>query len=89
MFGITFTPTALIEFETMLADKAEPVVDDIAKKLASSDGAVHTDETYWTADGAREDVKQFVKRGCNLVVSLSLPVMRHRTRRTGRRENRG
>lgn len=51
--GITFTPTALIGFETMLAKKAEPVVDDIAKKLASSEGAVHADETYWTTDGAR------------------------------------
>ena len=53
MHGITFTPAALIGFETMLAEKAEPVVDDIAKKLASSDGAVHADETYWTTDGAR------------------------------------
>ena len=53
MFGITFTPAALIGFETMLADLAEPVVDDIAQKLASSDGPVHADETYWTTDGAR------------------------------------
>jgi transposase len=53
MHGFTFTPAALIGFETMLADKAKPVVDDIAKKLASSDGAVHADETYWTTDGAR------------------------------------
>lgn len=53
MFGITFTPAALIGFETMLADKAKPVVDDIANKLASSEGAVHADETYWTTDGAR------------------------------------
>jgi len=53
MHGITFTPAALIGFETMLADKAEPLVDDIAKKLASSDEAVHADETYWTTDGAR------------------------------------
>ena len=52
MFGITFTPAALIGFETVLADKAQPVVDDIAKKLASSEGAVHADETYWTTDGA-------------------------------------
>ena len=28
-------------------------MDDIAKKLASSDGPVHADETYWTTDGAR------------------------------------
>lgn len=53
MHGITFTPAALIGFETMLAEKAEPVVDDIAKKLASSDGPVHADETYWTTDGLR------------------------------------
>lgn len=51
--GITFTPAALIGFEAMLAEKAEPVVDDIAKKLASSDGAVHADETYWGTGGAR------------------------------------
>jgi len=53
MFGITFTPAALIGFETMLAEKAEPVVEDIAKKLGSSDGPVHADETYWTLDGNR------------------------------------
>lgn len=53
LYGITFTPAALIGFETMLADMAEPVVDDIAKKLASSEGAVHADETYWTTDGLR------------------------------------
>lgn len=53
LFGITFTPAALIGFETMLAELAEPVVDDIAKKIASSEGAVHADETYWTLDGQR------------------------------------
>jgi hypothetical protein len=53
IFGITFTPSALIGFEKMLAERAEPVVDDIAKKLSSSDGAVHADETYWTLNGAR------------------------------------
>ncbi len=53
MFGISFTPAALIGFETVLAEKAEPVVDDIAKKLGSSDGPVHADETYWTLDGNR------------------------------------
>ncbi len=37
----------------MLAQKAAFLVEDIAKKLASSDGAVHADETYWTTDGAR------------------------------------
>ena len=54
MFGITFTPAALIGLETVLADKAGPVVDDIAKKLASSEGAVHADETYWTTARRRE-----------------------------------
>lgn len=53
LFGITFTPAALIGFETMLADKAKPIVDDIAKKLGSSDDAVHADETYWTLNGER------------------------------------
>ena len=53
MYGVTFTPAALIGFETMLAEKAQPIVDDIRKKLASSDGAVHADETYWTTNGAR------------------------------------
>lgn len=37
----------------MLADKANPIVDDIAKKLGSSDNAVHADETYWTLNGER------------------------------------
>jgi transposase len=53
LFGITFTPAALIGFEKALADNAQPVVDDIAKKLASSDGAVHADETYSVLDGKR------------------------------------
>lgn len=53
LFGITFSPAALIGFEKMLAELAEPVVADIAKKLASSDGAVHADETYSTLDGRR------------------------------------
>ena len=53
MFGITFTPAALIGFERTLAKLAEPVVDDIAKKLGSSEEAVHADETYWTLDGER------------------------------------
>jgi transposase len=53
LFGITFTPAALIGFEKALADLAQPVVDDIAKKLASSDGAVYADETYSVLDGKR------------------------------------
>ena len=53
LYGVTFTPAALLGFETMLAEKSQPVVEDIRKKLASSDGAVHADETYWTTDGTR------------------------------------
>jgi transposase len=53
MFGITFTPAALIGFEKLVAELAKPVVDDIAKKLASNDGAVHADETYSILDGKR------------------------------------
>ena len=51
LFKITFRPAALIGFETMLANNAKPVVDDIAKNLGSSDEAVHPDETYWTLSG--------------------------------------
>jgi hypothetical protein len=40
----------LIGFEKLLAAKAEPVCDDIRKKIAASDGAVHADETYWVLD---------------------------------------
>lgn len=53
LFGITFTPAALLGFEEKLAKLSQPVVDDVAKKLGSSDGAVHADETFWTLDGNR------------------------------------
>ncbi len=53
MFGIRFTAAALIGFETILAEKSLPVVEDIAKKLSSCDGPVHADETYSTLDGKR------------------------------------
>jgi transposase len=53
LLGITFTPATLLAFERMLAERAEPMVDDIAKKISSSDGAVHADETYWTLDAER------------------------------------
>jgi transposase-like protein len=53
LYGVTFTPAALLGFETMLAERSQPIVEDIRKKLASSDGAVHADETYWTTDGDR------------------------------------
>jgi transposase len=53
MFGFSFVPGSLIAFEKVLAGLAEPLADDIAKKIGSSDGAVHADETYWTLDGER------------------------------------
>jgi hypothetical protein len=53
LFQFRFTPAALIGFEKLLAADAEPVADDIRKKVAASDGAVHADETYWTLNGER------------------------------------
>ena len=53
LFDFRFTPAALIGFEKLLAANALPVSDDIRKKIAASDGAVHADETYWTLDGER------------------------------------
>lgn len=53
VYGIKLSPAALIGFEKLLFERVEPIVEDIRKKLASSDGAVHADETYWTTDGAR------------------------------------
>ena len=53
LLGITFSPAALLGFEAMLAELAGPVVEDIVKKIASSEGAVHADETYWTLNGQR------------------------------------
>jgi transposase len=53
LFDFRFTPAALIGFERLLATDALPVTDDIRKKIAASDGAVHADETYWTLDGER------------------------------------
>ncbi len=53
LFGFPFVPASLIAFEKVLAGSAEPLVDDIAKKIGSSDGAVHADETYWTLNGER------------------------------------
>ena len=37
----------------MLSRQAEPIVADIEKKIASTEGPVHADETYWTLDGPR------------------------------------
>ena len=76
MFGIAFTPAALIGFETLLADKAVPIVDDVAKKLGSSDGPVHADETYWTLNGKRA---YFWVHGDERCVPLSSPAQEKRT----------
>ena len=61
ILGITFTPGALIGFEKLLNDLAKPVVEDIAKKIASSDGAVHADETYTSSD---RDLSKGMARVC-------------------------
>jgi regulator of replication initiation timing len=53
LFEFRFTPAALIGFEKLMAANAEPVSDDIRKKVAASDGAVHADETYWILNGER------------------------------------
>jgi hypothetical protein len=53
LLGVRFSPAALLGFEQVLAEAAEPLVEDIAKKIASTDGAVHADETYWTVDAQR------------------------------------
>lgn len=53
MFAFSFVPASLIAFEKVLAKLAEPVSEDIAKKIGSSDGATHADETYWTLNGQR------------------------------------
>jgi transposase len=53
LLGLNFTPAALIGFEKMLADQAGPIIADIKKKIASTEGPVHADETYWTLDGDR------------------------------------
>jgi transposase len=53
LFGFHFTPAALIGFEKLLGVAAEPVADDIRKKVAATDGAVNADETYWILNGER------------------------------------
>jgi transposase len=53
LLELSFAPATLLNFENMLARKAQPLADDIAKKLSSSEQAVHADETYWTLDGKR------------------------------------
>lgn len=53
LFGFRFTPAALLGFERMLSDLAEQAVEDIQKKVASTQGAAHADETYWILDGER------------------------------------
>lgn len=39
--GIHFIPAALLDFEGHLAQRFDVVVDAIAKKIATSDGAIH------------------------------------------------
>lgn len=53
LFGFRFTPAALLGFEKLLSATAEPVAEDIRKKVAASDAAVNADETYWVLDGQR------------------------------------
>jgi transposase len=53
LFQFRFTPAALIGFEKLMAVNAEPIANDIRKKVAASDGAVHADETYWIHDVQR------------------------------------
>ncbi|MGH7135647.1 MAG: IS66 family transposase, partial [Pirellulales bacterium] len=53
MFAFSFVPASLIAFEKVLAKLAEPLSEDIAKKIGASDGATHADETYWTLNGQR------------------------------------
>lgn len=53
LFGVRFTPAALLGFEKRLSATAEPIADDIRKKVAASDEAVNADETYWVLDGKR------------------------------------
>lgn len=53
LFDFPFTPAAIIGFEKLVAPSAEAVSDDIGQKIASSEGAVHADETYWSLNGER------------------------------------
>ncbi len=48
--GLTFTAAAGIGFEIDLTRRAQPLAEDIEKKVASSD-VVHADETGWQVDG--------------------------------------
>ena len=50
--GITFVPASLLNFEKTVEEKADPLVEDITKKVASSD-VTHADETYWSENGRR------------------------------------
>ncbi len=53
LLGLSFTPAAIIGFEKLLSQRSLSIVADIEKKIASSEGPVHADETYWTLDGDR------------------------------------
>jgi hypothetical protein len=50
--GLKVCPGTLLNFEIDLARQTQPLVDDIAQKLASSEGAVHSDGTGWPLDGS-------------------------------------
>ncbi len=50
---LAFTAAALLGFETKLARRARPLVEDIASKIASTDAAVNADETFWLLGGKR------------------------------------
>ncbi|RLT05008.1 MAG: IS66 family transposase [Planctomycetota bacterium] len=53
LFDFPFTPAALIGFEKLLALPAAVLANDIAQKIASTEGPVHADETYWSLNGER------------------------------------
>ena len=62
LLDLSFAPASLFNFEKMLAKNAEPVANDIAKKLGSSDGPVHANETYWTLDGKAQTLQDRINR---------------------------
>ncbi len=73
LLGIRFSPAALLGFERMLAELAQPLAEDIVKKIASTDGAVHADETYWTHEKALTLQKRIRKHAGQWLVFLDDP----------------
>lgn len=49
--GLAFVAATTVAVSRDLAQRAAPLVEDIEKKLASTDGAVYADETGWRVDG--------------------------------------